>query len=427
METVHIALAAHTMLYLPVYVLLEEKHRLPNVQVKIVVADVGDFGAYDQLGGKANLCICDPMTVVRDAAENMLRPTKGVVVGALVNKVGLWAVTTPDTTLPVPKGDTFANYLRSRHRYDMGNVLTYDKSSTAGRVISFLNDHGDWTCVRYEVPFGTELEYLQRPYGEKERVPINMIVTCDLLGVVAAEAASQEDNGPRRILDFPTFLGDTLFTGIVADRAYLKSKEGVVTEVLRGIQQVLNDFYNVRDSDETFASIVADDPNLHPTVGPGKDINCRGHQVVTHCLNAFRIIKKDEVLAHTVRLDDPAHREGWNSAFTIWWGLRALGRITADDAFARACDINVAAEADPSPDEIRQRKRVEDRERLKRKAIDTIFGPTGIGAIITLIATVLAFRAATPEEWWWIWFVISCASVVVGGWILAQRWFSRDH
>jgi len=349
---IKIALAADTILYYPFYI-IRERNLLPHLDIELETVD-GDEAAYDRLAnGPANLCVCDPMVLAQKAAALPERRTEGVVVAALVSRTGLWGINAGHISVLMPKSrGSFHDHLKM-NQLEIGNVLTYDTSSTGGQAVDYLISHKFLPGGKqYKTQFGKELEFLSQPLKTNNGdVLINLVVTCDLIGVFACERLAHQlyPNArcvPQMLLDLPRLapFSSALFTGLVADRNYLREHRKNVTLLTRKIQEVLDEFYNSDDSfRRDMAQKLSQNPKLSPTVGPGKSIPCSQQQLEQFCGDALEHLYKHKVLSPNVRLS----KRAWQQAFAIW-------QLRPDDSskdcyyFRRCCDPSIGAQAHPS-------------------------------------------------------------------------------
>lgn|SRR6185369_2849587 len=140
-KDIRIALAADTILYLPVY-LLERDGPRPGQDFHVTLlvpgeseSKGGDQYAYDLVKrGDAQLCLCDPMVTVPKSRDQAL----GIAVATMVSRVGLWGITTPFFDLDVPWDQDVIEYVTGMPGKTISSVLTYKSSSSGQKALDYL-------------------------------------------------------------------------------------------------------------------------------------------------------------------------------------------------------------------------------------------------------------------------------------------------
>ena len=344
---IRIALAAETMLYLPIYC-LERVYGPSGLTFTFVNgkagSQLGDDGAYKKLtNGEVAFCVCDPMVLLDEFKTK--GETIGVLVGSIATKTGLWGVIPEQSFTEYRHGDRFIEFLRNRHAR-INNIVTYDTASTAGRVVDYLkskrlieNDAKVITCE-----FGDELTHLRTPL-EGGNFP-DLIITCDLCAALAAEAR----NGKIRIgLDLPKqidYLGDTLFTGLIVHRGFLANNEQVVIHILKALQDVMEYFSKNKQVRENMAEMLAaserSEMMFRSLAHVGVEDDC-----IHFCKAAAERLYSDKIIATSVKLDS----KHWNKQAEIWYPNESHSQELKKDPYNfRSCsDLSVGRKACPGP------------------------------------------------------------------------------
>lgn len=352
---VKIALAADTILYLPIYC-IEQVYRPASLQILLESTDagsgqLGDAGAYDLLQrGAVDLCVCDPMLLLQEYRKEK-QETIGAVVASLVTKTGLWALRCTPADAKVDPRRSLAE-IRKEHGEKLGTVLTYDTASTAGHVVRHMQDQKRWEFKdparsHLQCHFGEELRYLSDLYQLQDggSVAPDLVITCDLCGAIATEArfTGSPANSARvsRDTSFPKEEGfdSTLFTALVAHRGFLANNRSAVVTIVEALQDVLDHFYTNDRLRWSMAQMLVQRDSLFPSLRRFSWDKQNDRQ--QFCEKALDELKNDAVLARTVRLK-PAQ---WERQAKIW----GINSIDGDDAYGfKACtNPSIAEEASP--------------------------------------------------------------------------------
>ncbi len=358
---IEIALPAHTILYLPLY-MIEARNIFPKYRLSFVPAN-GDGGAYGRVAaGVSDLAVCDPMILAGEAAKDTTRPTDGIAVAALVGKTGLWGLSTKYLPRELAVENGLIEKLQQIAHPELGNAITYNMASTGGQALEFLVEHNrslpNWD--QFYCNFGSELLHVNGPITSGEKtVPMHLVLTCDLLGALACVDLGRDKWGlsdaPVRVVDLPlrrTF-NDALFTVLVANRKDLElhdDKRRAVFAIVRAIQRILDEFYGkdppiremvnmlVRQGD------VFQKGGVFQTVGAGRLFECDEDKKKEICKRALGTLREQQVVASSVRL----HEAGWVAAYELWhWDEK--NRPAVDPSyFVKCVDLRYGIAGDPS-------------------------------------------------------------------------------
>lgn len=356
-----IALAAHTILYLPLYVI--RKRGVPHgLDIQIEAVD-GDANAFKRVvRGESDACVCDPMVLAQAVAD---RPAgfepAGKAVAALVERTGLWAVSGPRLpfTIDTDVDDLFSRIDPAQGR-TLSEIVTYNGASTGGRVVEYLKDKKQGRAI-FEganiqpTAFGHELEELKK--APKDDGSPDIVVTCDLVGAIAVEDHAMvvnANNPPKIVQDFANTaeFSDLLFTVLIVSNNFLNDHKNDVVNLIIEIQKVLSDFYHPdRTTAEAEINMCARTMVLQteafPAVGPGKLVDVNDEKLLGICNKALKVLRDREVLARTVNIS----LECWIQALRIAGhypknfhgnSRRKLRRVMY---FDRCCDDSLARRA----------------------------------------------------------------------------------
>lgn len=392
---VRIALAADTMLYLPIYA-AKSVYRPPGITIEIETLN-GDLEAYKRLAaGQVDMCVCDPM-ILADYENNFTQdgqpPSPGVLVAGLVQRVGFWGLTPVDTsaTSPAP--------IRADGKRKFENVLCYKSGSTGGKLIDWLSRGAYIEAAKQEhCDLGQELLLLKNDLATRP-FKHDLIFTCDLVGALVANAVLVGSNVRSQTIFGPADGPKShLFTGLIAHRAFLKSNRKAALEVVESVNSVLADFKKgaagtnkqlarllVELSKESApAALPFGEPDLPAILGsgvsaeadagrlrqaklcaraldasrrsrvnffpavrispaaPADSFTCTEDELVAYVENALKKLHDDNVLPGTVRIS----KAGIGSALKMW-GLAEHG--DDKDFLKRYADGSVAKTAAPGP------------------------------------------------------------------------------
>ncbi len=239
--------AVRSLLYVPVYLALA-KLEAQGITLNICNPHddkgneiVGDAEAFREFMNRDDLhfCICDPMMV---PINEPLLNSNAVIVGTLINKAALWAMTKNENlyyrlTGEDPKSNIFtAPWIAGK------NVVSYSRPSTAGAIIAFHHqksskNHGSFEM--YSVENGLELTYLDTALRGKF---MDIVITADLL---AYEAHYNYNSDARDIHTFVNDWDSFFFTGIITKRAMLVQENlTYVKLLLSAIKQSTIELYD---------------------------------------------------------------------------------------------------------------------------------------------------------------------------------------
>jgi hypothetical protein len=411
-----IALAAETLLYLPVHLVVMEH----EADYEVVCAD-GDEAAYQRLGahdgtGPADLCVCDPMALVLDLTDPTPNETKGRVIASLVNKTGLWGLMTPKSKLEVPPTSTLFRWagLQPDGIIKIPAVLSYSNKSTGGKVVTSLERQGIRITNHYSAPVGKELLYLTKPYretvsGKEVNIDIDMVITCDYLGVLYntdSRYGVARASRPSVVLPLPDIQGynDNLFTSVIASHSAIAEREKDVSTFAARVQQQLNRLSTASVQDlERIAARLKSAKWLSAHVGSGK-LYGKLSESDMHALiiDGITKLRNNGVFARRVTINGSS----WDAQFKMWFP-KGVGKSSA--ALRRQCCSTIPSKVAPHPVWKRTATWL---ERICRYGAGTF--TAFLGAMVAMIQQ----SGQSPYNSWrdWVWVFVACtvASCVVG-------------
>ena len=209
--------AAETLLYLPLYIAIDQGYLADEgVEVQVVTAG-GDSQAFAALAsGQADFAQGDP-TFVAISAE---RGGPGIVVASVLDRVAFWGVTFDDAIDPFADPAGFAGR----------TVVTYPEPNTAFVVQERLLDKAGLEPGRdsFIVPatFGTELGPIQAGLA-------------DLAVSIEPTVSQAVANGGKVVYSYADAWGPFLLTGLMTTREYAESHRGVVQGVVVAYERAL--------------------------------------------------------------------------------------------------------------------------------------------------------------------------------------------
>lgn len=409
---IKIALAADTMLYLPLYC-IHDVYRPSDISVILRSASdaqpqLGDDGAYAMLqSGEADLCVCDPMVLQEEFRAG--RRTTGVLIASLVTRTGLWSLHNASVKRQSPH-ISFINEIKGRGDVTISSILTYDRASTAGRVIDHLKQHDKYfaNVQRLVCKFGEELSFLDQPYpwNGKEVRP-DLVVTCDLCGALAKVQMAQPPGSIAMAIEFPKLepYSISLFTGVIAHRGFLKNNYAEVRRLLESIQGVLDAFYSDSPTHiyHGMAQMLIRKTQLFPrSIWPEND-----GLKLRICEQALTHLREQEVLAKTIRLKE----EDWKRQAEVWgFTSSADGDKGSKHFYFKECaDKYLPAAAAPS-------FVVSQARRLRKYIVPVVLPLVLVVEVFHGVAALYHLYGWHPNKWFWI----SVNSIVVG--VLFALW-----
>lgn len=240
--------AVRSLLYVPIY-LAKEKLRANKIELEIVNPTddngeeiVGDAEAFNEFMKRTdlNFCVCDPMMVPLCDPNLSSNP---MIVGALINRVALWAMTKDRNLYQQVAGRMGKINIFESYWLADKNVISYSRPSTAGAVAAFykqeMNRRFGGTFTMFETENGLELQHLDIPLdGHK----MDVVITADLL---AHEAHYNYNKNARALHNFSSDLDKFFFTGIIAKKEMLNPPLRIFLEqVLRAIKESVVELYD---------------------------------------------------------------------------------------------------------------------------------------------------------------------------------------
>lgn len=344
---IRIALAAETMLYLPIYC-LERVYGPSGLKFHFETgptgSQLGDNGAYRMLqNGDAAFCVCDPMVLLDEYRNEEGHQTIGVLVGSIATKTGLWGLVPEPYFKEYQHGDRFVEFLQNRQAH-ISNLLTYETASTASRVVDYLRRRAILKIDNVKpCPFGHELKHLRTPLTDD--ITPDLIVTCDLCAALAAEKYIR---GARIALDLPKQndrLGPTLFTGLIVHRGYLANNGPVVIQILKALQDVMDLFYNNDQVRLSMARMLAASQRSG-MFDSLQHVDAKDDRI-QFCVQAVERLCKDAIVAKKVKLE-PSH---WNKQAEIWYFDKDGSDRSKNDPynFSPCSDLSLGRKACPGP------------------------------------------------------------------------------
>lgn len=246
--SINVIQAVRSMLYIPVY-LSAERLKVQDITLNICNPHdgngneiVGDAEAFNEFmrSDKLHFCICDPMMVLLNDPD---LNSNAVIVGTLIRKVALWAMSKNDTiNNRVIAGGRKANYFKSP--WIVGkNVVSYSSPSTAGTIAAHYSRNASLTQGGnfriFDTENGLELQYLDKQLNGKM---MDIVITADLL---AYEAHYNYNKNAREVQSFADNWEEFFFTGIITKRELLESEYRIYIEkFLSAIKKATSELYN---------------------------------------------------------------------------------------------------------------------------------------------------------------------------------------
>ena len=209
--------AAETLLYLPLYIAIDQGYLADEgIEVQVVTAG-GDSQAFAALAsGQADFAQGDP-TFVAISAE---RGGPGLVVASVLDRVAFWGVAFDDSIAPFEDPAGFAG--RTVVTYPEPNTAFVVQESLLGRA--GLEPGRDSFIV--QATFGTELGPVQA--GE-----------ADLAVSIEPNVSQAVANGARVVYSYPAGWGPFLLTGLMTTLEYVESNRDVVQGVVGAYERAL--------------------------------------------------------------------------------------------------------------------------------------------------------------------------------------------
>lgn len=404
---IKIALAADTALYVPIYrlqkVLREAGHKveIENKQ--------GDRNAYRALQHDAHFCVCDPLVIAQDSFQaDSHSKLNGVVIASLVQKTGLWLVSTDRFIHELPDNETIISY-SCAHPGSMKEVLSYTLDSTGGKVAQHLLKTHLGPCAASQAPceLGTEFApFLAAAAVPADDISHDAIVTCDALTAFHLfEEVPNRSTGEKRVL-FPLYklkpYHSCLFTALLTSRTFLDRNREFVVDVLERLQEMLTDFYSDASVRAEFAATLTMDERITRLVGPGRPFSCQ--KISEHSEQVIEALYRDKLLAETIVVK----KEQWEAAFALWYPHMASQDGLAREVFAKCVDARVAQLASHKKWLIKVRRYVRTNVRSE---IEQALKAVGL---IALIWKIPNFPLKENTQWffgsaiglWLVWFLL---------------------
>ena len=349
-----VALAAHTILYFPIY-LVAARH--PDL-IEILPPCDGDAAALDMLvQDKADICISDPMSHVQQIHRDPRTADRCVTIGTLVQRTGLWAVGRgvqdfqfDSYTELCAKLRTFSNgnpsscevIIYSPQNNQSGSVQS--NSFTANAIVQTILSKNDLLALdrsKKHISFGDEIKEINRQTPKD----LSVVFTCDLVGAKALG----ELNVVHSSISMSNAVNDSIgvqfdnmmFTAIIARKSILNDSDlrPNIIKLLRQIKIVINELYNSdvipqRWIDELVMIDNASPSNssrLFPAFSGVDSITVSAEQKDKYCKEAIRELKDGQYYSSTLRIE----KKRWTTALALW------GFSAGKKDFDTSCDHSV--------------------------------------------------------------------------------------
>jgi NitT/TauT family transport system substrate-binding protein len=216
-EKVVLSQAAKTLLYLPLYVAIDQEFASKHgVDISIVTAG-GDSPAFAALAsGQAQFAQGDPTFV----AVSHEKGGPGMVIASVLDRVAFWAVTFDKKIEPFTDPRLFKNR----------TVVTFPEPNTSYVVQKALVE-------RAGLKLGSNTRITQATFGT-ELGPIKN-GQADMAMSIEPNVSQAEAQGARVVFSYPDAWGPFLLTGLMTTEEFARSKPAVVQGVVDAYEEAL--------------------------------------------------------------------------------------------------------------------------------------------------------------------------------------------
>lgn len=208
--------ASRTLLYLPLYVALDQHLFENDLKVEIVTGGTAASSFAAMMSGEAQFSQADPMY----AAIGRAKGADAVVVANVVGRIGIWGVSHSDIrqelTPQLFRGKTIATHPRPMTAY------TYTL-----HLLQSLDLVPEKDVIMQQSAPGSELAAF-------------LTGKADFMFSVEPNVSNAEESGAHVFYSFPQEIGDRVLTGLMTRRDYLERNRDVVVSMVSSYQRALN-------------------------------------------------------------------------------------------------------------------------------------------------------------------------------------------
>ncbi len=214
--------AANTLLYLPLYVAVDNGYLQQNgINMQIVTAG-GDSQAFAALAsGQAQFAQGDPTFV----AISHSRGGPGIVIADVLDRVAFWGVTFDQTMQPFADPKGFRGL----------NVVTFPAPNTAYVVQKDLD-------IKAGLVVGKDTSITQAAFGT-ELAPIEN-GTAQIAVTIEPTVSNAVAQGAHIVFSYPDSWGPFALTGLMTTEGYAKNNSGTVQGVVSAYERALRLIYS---------------------------------------------------------------------------------------------------------------------------------------------------------------------------------------
>jgi NitT/TauT family transport system substrate-binding protein len=215
--SVTIAQAANTLLYLPLYVALDEGFLKQNGVDAHIITSGGDSQAFATLAsGQAQFAQGDPTFVAISHSHG----GPGIVVASVLDRVAFWGVSFNNSLQPFSDPSGFKNL----------KVVTFPDPNTAYVVQKDLDARAGLTLGKnaniIQAAFGTELSPLQNGKA-------------DIAATIEPTVSTSLQQGAHIVFSYPDAWGPFALTGLMTTEDYAAQHPAVVQGTVTAYEQAL--------------------------------------------------------------------------------------------------------------------------------------------------------------------------------------------